>query len=240
LTSIRGHAEQLLEAPRLASGDGAPAGTDAPSKPGPQARIETILQNADRLDHLSDRLHALSRMDVSGSELDVARFSLAELIHDMVVKFQPTAEEQNLTLQADLPADPPRARGDIGQVERLLSNLVENAMEHTPAGGDVAVRLRPKGAEMQVAVTDTGVGIPEEDIPLVTQRFYQVERASLNREKPEAGRSGEDISRPRSEGTGLGLAIAAQVARAHGGQLEIESTLGDGTTVSFTLPAAEE
>lgn len=235
LTSIRGHAEQLLDAAGrggdgavsdedVISGDGAPAALDR------RERIETILQNAERLNQLSGRLYELSRLDAPETDLDFTSFSLAELVHDLVVKFRPVAEDRGLTLRADLTSDLPPVQGDIGRVERLLSNLVENALENTPPGGEVVVRLRQDEGDLCVAVTDTGIGIPEEEIPLVTQRFHRVEREEAT--VP----NGTDCEQ---EGSGLGLAVAAEIAEAHGRTLEIESAEGEGTTVTFSLSGTD-
>lgn len=240
LTSIRGHAERLLDAADR-GGDGAVSEegkisengiseNGAPAALRRKERIETILQNAERLDRLSDRLHELSRLDAPETDLDLASFSLVELVHDLVVKFRPTAAERGLTLRADLKSDLPSVQGDIGQVERLLSNLIENALENTPPGGEVVVRVRQRKGDLCAAVADTGIGIPAEEIPLVTQRFHQVEREE--KAKPdEAGRG--------REGSGLGLAVAAEIAEAHGRSLEIESAEGEGTTVTFCLPETD-
>jgi signal transduction histidine kinase len=190
-------------------------------------RIETILQNAVRLDDLAGRLHELSRLDAQEAGLDMAPFSIAELVHDLVVKFQPKATQHDLTLDADVESDV-SVRGDIGMIERLLSNLIENAIEHTPPGGGVTVRLRNEDDGVRVAVADTGVGIPAEEIPFVTQRFYQVDRD----DRPaEAGAEPGETD----EGSGLGLAIASEIAEAHGSALDIESGPGDGTTIGIRL-----
>ena len=245
LTSIRGHAERLLNAGAGAapSGDGAPAADEAQSVAHsgdgapPQGddwdeRIRTILRNAVRLDDLTDQLHELSRLDAGDRGLDVEPFSLAELVHDLVIKFRPDAEAQNLTLDVDVEADPPTVHGDIGKIERLLSNLVENAIEHTPPGGEVVVCVREHGGDVRVDVQDSGVGIPDDEIPLVTQRFYRVDRG------PDGTRQAATTSpNRRDDGSGLGLAIAAEIAEAHDGELEIESEVGSGTTVGVELPA---
>lgn len=238
LTAIRGHAERLLNGDEMPRGDGMPAretgepasadaGVPAETDERRRQRIETILQNAVRLDDLAGRLHELSRLDAQEAGLDMAPFSIAELVHDLVVKFQPKATQHDLTLDADVESDV-SVRGDIGMIERLLSNLIENAIEHTPPGGGVTVRLRNEDDGVRVAVADTGVGIPAEEIPFVTQRFYQVDRD----DRPaEAGAEPGETD----EGSGLGLAIASEIAEAHGSALDIESGPGDGTTIGVRL-----
>jgi len=233
LTSIQGHAEKLLSALGSPSGDGTPAGggtTDSGTGSGDGAptrleydRVETILQNADRLDRLSARLHELSRLDAQEDSFSAEPFSLAELAHDLAVKFRPQAAERGIEINVDCSPELARISGDIGQIERLLSNLIENALENTPDGGEVTLRLWREEETVRVAVADTGVGIPEEEIPLVTQRFYRVD--------PDE-RDADD------EGSGLGLAIASEIAEAHGSTLDIDSAPGSGTTVKFDLPTA--
>ncbi|MFB6230549.1 MAG: ATP-binding protein [Salinibacter sp.] len=235
LTSIRGHAERLLG--RTGSGDGAPdrlpdgpAAGDGASATPRDDRVKMILQNAEQLDRLAGRLHELSRFDGQGFDVDMEPFSIAELAHDLVLKFRPKAERRGVSLDLKGAPDVPPVRGDIGMIERLLSNVVENALEHTPEGGDVTVQLRTVEKEVEVRVADTGVGIPSDELPLVTQRFYRVEEQS--------GRAGEGDSAEDRDGSGLGLAIASEIAEAHGTVLDIESTLGVGTRVRFRLAQA--
>jgi signal transduction histidine kinase len=236
LTSIRGHVDRLLDTGAAATGDGAgpaddgagwtdkaaPRGDGAPPPADDQwtHRLKTIRRNAERLDALSERLHELSRLDAQTPEMERDPFSIAELVHDLVVKFRPAAERHELALHADIAPDAPTVVGDIRAVERLLSNLIENAIENTPPGGTVAVRLQEAESGVEVAVVDTGRGIPADEVPLVTQRFYRVEERS----------EGAD------EGSGLGLAIASEIAEVHGDELRIESDVDEGTRVAVQLP----
>jgi signal transduction histidine kinase len=213
LTSIRGHAERMLT-----QRNGTHDDED-------RRRLEMVVQNADRLERLADQLHELSRLDAQGASLDVERFSIAELVQDLVLKFQPQAEDQGIELTAEVSADVPTVDGDIALVERLLSNLIDNALANTPAGGTVRIGLAERSGAVRIAVTDTGVGIPETEIPLVTQRFYQVDRE-------------EDSDEEASDGSGLGLAIAAEIAESHGSGLVLQSEEGEGTTIAFHLPTA--
>jgi signal transduction histidine kinase len=246
LTSIQGHAEKLLAAETEADAaptpphpprvpEASPPGSTPPGDGAPPAtsrrkrRLETILQNTERLERLADRLHELSRLDAQGMELDETTFSIAELVHDLVVKFRPRAERHGLSLRVDVDRAPPAVRGDIGLIERLLSNLVENALLYTPDGGTVEVRVREDGGAVLLDVIDTGVGIPGEEVPLVTQRFYQVESGEA-----DTGQAAV----PAGEGSGLGLAIADEIATAHDGELRIESEVGKGTAVMVILPIA--
>lgn len=207
LTSIRGHAERSLE-----DRDHLSAELDE--------RFRMIVQNAERLDRLADQLHELSRLDARETSPNFEPFSIAELVQDLVIKFRPQSHEEGVTLQAgELPAVS-SVCGDIGLVERLLSNLIDNALRNTGEGGTVTVRLDETNGDVQVQVEDTGIGIPEDEVSLVTQRFYRVDRDG---ETDEGG-------------SGLGLAVAAEIAEIHDSQLAIESEVGVGTTVSVQFP----
>lgn len=207
LTSIRGHAERLLNR------------SDRDAATVNQA-LHTILQNTERLDHLADQLHELSRLDAQQVSPSVEPFSIAELAHDIAVKFQPQAEAREIQLVVDRDDNLPAVRADIGLIERLISNLVDNAISNTPDGGRVRIDLSLHGDRVHVQVEDTGRGIPGEEVPLVTQRFYQIQR------------NGDD----EPEGSGLGLSIAAEIAELHDSALDIESAMGRGTCIAFHLP----
>ena len=116
-----------------------------------------------------------------------------------------------------------RLRGDYGRLEQVLGNLLANAIRHTPEGGTVTLQGGPGPLGVRLVVADTGEGIAPEDVPYVFDRFWRADRA-----------------RTHSEGTGsgLGLAIARQLIQAHGGTIEVQSTLGRGTTFTIDLPSA--
>jgi len=136
------------------------------------------------------------------------------------VQYEPRAREQEIDLQVKLPERHVRAAADIGLVERALSNLIDNAIHYTPEGGAVQVRLRNGDGDVRVEVEDTGPGIPEQALPHIFERFYRV-----------------DKSRDRDKGgAGLGLAIAKTILELHDRTLEVESTVGKGTTFRFRLP----
>jgi signal transduction histidine kinase len=207
LTSIRGHAERLLNR------------SDRDTTAVDQA-LQTILQNTERLDRLADQLHELSRLDAQQVSPSIEPFSIAELVHDIAVKFQPKAEERGVRLAVDRDDDLPAVHADIGLIERLISNLVDNALGNTPEGGRVHVNLSLRRDRVHVQVADTGRGIPNDEIPLVTQRFYQIQR------------DGDEAPR----GSGLGLSIAAEIAELHASALNIDSAVDKGTRIAFHLP----
>jgi signal transduction histidine kinase len=210
LTSIRGHAERLLNRPDCDQDE-------------VEHVLQTILQNTERLDRLADQLHELSRLDARQATPSIEPFSIAELVHDIAVKFQPQADAHGIDLSIDRDGDlPTTVHADIGLIERLISNLVDNAIHNTAEGGSVRINLTAQDGRVHVQVADTGRGIPAEDIPLVTQRFYQIQR---NGDSDPAG-------------SGLGLSIAAEIAELHASTLDIDSAVGEGTRIAFHLPTA--
>ena len=190
---------------------------------GPQERqryVETALKNAQRLNALVSELFELSKLESEQVEPSPEPFSVAELVQDVAVQYQTQADAKGVDLQANLPEGHARVEADIGLVERALSNLIDNAIHYTPEGGRVTIGVEREAGGVQLRVSDTGPGIPEDDLPHIFERFYRV-----------------DKSRDRSSGgAGLGLAIAYKIIELHGEQLEVESTVGDGTTFQFRLP----
>jgi len=187
-----------------------------------QRYVKTALRNAQRLSDLVGELFELSKLETKQVEPSIEPFPIAELVQDVVMQYEPQAEEQGIDLQAELPERHARVKADIGLVERALSNLIDNAIHYTPEAGCVRVRLENERREVCVEVQDTGPGIPEDDLPHIFERFYRV-----------------DKSRDRDKGgAGLGLAIAKTILELHGRTLEVESTVGEGTTFRFQLPVA--
>jgi signal transduction histidine kinase len=119
---------------------------------------------------------------------------------------------------------PLRVLGDRARLDQLVWNLVENALRYTPRGGRVELGLSGRGGEILLRVRDTGVGIPDQHLPRIFERFYRVDKARSR----------------NSGGTGLGLAIVKSIAEAHGGRVEVESAPGRGTTFTVWLPAAPD
>jgi len=181
--------------------------------------LNIILDTTSRLSRLVDELFELSRLDAQQVQPKLEQFSMAELAQDVVVKFKPLSKDLNIELKASLPKNVSIVTGDIGLLERVLSNLIENALRYTPGSGTVHVGLEPTRDAVRVHVSDTGSGIPAEEIPRVCDRFYRVE-------KSRASASG---------GSGLGLAIVKKILALHGSEILIESKLNEGTTVSFML-----
>ena len=161
-------------------------------------------------------------MDAQETNLDLEPFNIAELIQDVVQNYELPAQKKSITLVSNIEKGHSFVIGDIGLVERVLENLISNALRHTPEGGTVSVILNPTDDYMNVQVLDTGDGIPEDALPHIFDRFYKIENK-------------EDISASLS-GFGLGLAIAKRIMDLHGGGLEVDSELDAGTCFTFSFP----
>ncbi|HET8797494.1 MAG TPA: ATP-binding protein [Thermoanaerobaculia bacterium] len=181
--------------------------------------LEIAGRQSERLGRLVAELFELAKLDSQQTPIRVEPFSMAELVQDVVVQFRLRAEQAGVALSADIRPDLPLVRGDIALLERVLVNLIDNAIRHTPAGGSVVVSLVPDGGKLSVRVTDTGSGIAEEALPFIFDRFYKAEA-------PE-GRGG---------GAGLGLAIAKRILELHGTMLYADSRVRVGTTFAFQPP----
>jgi len=219
LSSIQGY----LETVSIKDGDLEPAER--------RRYVETALRNAQRLNSLVGSLFELSKLETKQIQPEREAFPLAELVQDVVLQYRPRAEAEAVDLQAELPDRRVRAHADIGLMERVLTNLIDNAIHYTPSGGTVRVGMSVTEAggdgagpdRIRLFVRDTGPGIPEDDVPHVFERFYRV-----------------DKSRDRDRGgAGLGLAIAHTIVDLHGEKLEVKSDLGRGTTFWFDLPVVD-
>ncbi len=187
--------------------------------------LETAARHSERLGKLVSELFELAILDARQASPELEPFSLPELVSDTTQKFRLTAENKGVSLTAaPPPSDLPFARGDIGLVERVLDNLIDNALRFTPAGGTVTVFLRPEeDGVLSITVADSGSGIAAEDLAHVFERFYR----AAPRESAATG------------GAGLGLAIAQRIVELHGGRIEVESAPGAGSRFRFRLPSVE-
>jgi signal transduction histidine kinase len=180
----------------------------------------------DRMRDLIDDLFQLAQLDAGHMQMTIETCSLADLISDTLGSAAPKAAAKHVRVSGwvDPSVDPVRlAPREIG---RVLRNLLDNALRHTPEGGEIQLTAGLEEGSVSVSVSDTGEGIPEEDLPRVFERFYRGEASR--------SRGGFD-----SGGAGLGLAIARGFVEAHGGRIWAESQAGHGTRVSFSLPAAK-
>jgi len=208
LAAIRGYAETLRDG--------------ALGEP-PTARrfTDRILSQCRRLQELLDDLLTLSRMEGVAPPLEREPVDLHAVIRHSVDLLAPAARDKRVEIEVEEEPVPP-IHGDADGLERLLLNLLANAIKYNRPDGKVTLRLSQSGGEAVLAVSDTGIGIPPESIPRIFERFYRVDK----------GRAREE------GGTGLGLAIVKHVAQAHGGQVEVESRVGRGSKFTVRLPIA--
>jgi len=180
-------------------------------------------RQSERLTRLVEELFELARLESHDMKPDLEPFPLSDLIQDVVQGFRLDAERKNVILEMERPGEVPLVSADIGLIQRVLQNLIGNAIKHTEAEGRIVVEVRPDETKVEVRIRDTGCGIPEEQLVQVFERFYQA-----NATPDAARRTG-----------GLGLAIVKRILELHGSAVEAASTVGEGTVFSFSLPAAE-
>ena len=209
LTAIKGLTETLR--------DGAVDDLDARDR-----FLASIERQADRLIRLVNDLLLLSRADAQALSLRCERLDLSEIAHATADELAPQAEAVHVAIDVDGLAA--FARGDPDRVHQVLVNLLDNALQYSPAGATVMVRTGVTTEGAVILVRDRGPGIPRGDLPHVFERFYRGDR-SRQRERGSAS------------GSGLGLAIAKALIEAQGGRISLESGRGEGTTVTFSLPA---
>jgi signal transduction histidine kinase len=183
--------------------------------------LEIASRHADSLKKLVYDLFELAKLDAH--ELTPTRepFLLTELTQDVIQKFQLRAQQANVTIEADERADIPFVDADIGLIERVLDNLIDNALQHTPSGGSIHLSMDSRDSQVTVKVMDTGSGIAEDALPHIFDRFYH---------KTSGAGS--------TSGAGLGLAISQRIIELHGGKLTVSSLLDHGSEFNFSLPTA--
>ncbi|MEO8594674.1 MAG: ATP-binding protein [Candidatus Solibacter sp.] len=210
LASIQGYTETLLDG--------------ALNDPKYNLRFLGIIRhNAERLARLTEDLLTLSRIEQKRQKFEFEVHPANALIHDAFEMMAPLAEKGSIELCEERAPEDTVVYADSEAVSQILSNLMENAIKYTPAGGRITVGAVAQGAMVEFFVRDTGFGIPEEDLPRLFERFYRVDKARSR----ELG------------GTGLGLSIVKHLVAAHNGTMRVESRLHEGSTFSFSLPADE-
>lgn len=182
--------------------------------------LNIALQHCQRLNALVQELFELAKLDAKETILQTEPFNLRELVHDVVQKFMLKAEEKQLDLAIVCDEQTPFIRADIAMIERVFENLLENAIRHTPAGGTVKVSIIPRGNHIAVELRDTGLGIPQDELPHIFDRFYKVDKS----------RNKETLS------SGLGLAISKRILELHNSDINVDSNEEKGTVFSFQLP----
>jgi two-component system phosphate regulon sensor histidine kinase PhoR len=209
LTAIQGFAETLL----------AGAIDDAQNR---MRFLEIIRNNSVRLGRLTDDLLKLSQIEAGKLQVDFRPVEVAAVIESCVDMARLHAQSEQLTIETDYGHDLPKIKGDIGSLEEVLQNLLDNALRYTLPGGRIMVRASEQDGMVVISVVDTGIGIPKAEQERIFERFYRVDSARSR----ELG------------GTGLGLSIAKHLVEAHGGRIEVQSEVGKGSTFFVILPRA--
>jgi PAS domain S-box-containing protein len=213
MTSIKGFAELLLM--------GA-----AGSLSEPQSRyLEVIRDHADRMSFLVNDLLDISRIESGKTVLDIEPLNLAELVDEVAKNHLGNLiqrESKPMAVEIDIATEPPLVDGDHDRITQILINLLDNAFYYTPANGQITVAARASGDYVEISVRDSGIGISQEDIERIFDRFYRSEEAVVQ----------------QIPGTGLGLAIVQSLVSMHGGEIAVTSVVGVGSTFSVLLPVA--
>jgi len=207
LSSIKGYAETLM--------DGA---LKDEKNAGDFVRI--IYDDAVRLERLVNDILDLSKLESDRWDLNKRILSLSGVINKTAGHFRAAAAEKDIKITVNIPASIPEVMADEVMLSQIIFNLVDNAVKYTDHSGSVVISAVGNKDHVRVSVSDNGIGIPQEDLPRIFERFYRVDKTRSR----ELG------------GTGLGLAIVKHAVQVHGGDVSVESTPGKGSTFSFTLP----
>lgn len=192
--------------------------------PADATTFSLVREEADRLSRLVQDLQDLSRLEESGVALHVRPALVSDIVSGVVRKMRPQFEAKGVSLNAMAPPSLARVPADVDRMQQVLLNLTANALQYTPPGGSVCIEAVAQGATVAISVVDTGIGIAPEHLPHIFTRFYRV-----------------DKSRSRAAGgTGIGLTIARRLTEAHGGSISVESTAGQGSRFTVTLPTVPD
>jgi two-component system, OmpR family, phosphate regulon sensor histidine kinase PhoR len=210
LTAIQGFAETLLA-----------GAIDDPQNRG--RFLEIIVEHSRRLARLTEDLLMLSKMDADRLEFETRRIPVAAFIESCMETAQPRARDKDLRLSVNRVEKIPDIAGDRRRLTEVLQNLLDNAIQYTPAGGEIMVSAGVADSEVVFTVSDTGIGIPQAEQPRIFERFYRA-----------------DVARSREVGgTGLGLSIAKHLVESHGGRIWVQSEIGQGSQFHFSVPIFE-
>jgi len=209
ITNIKGYAETILE--------GA-----LEDKENIKEFINIIYQESNRMANLIDDLLDLSKIESGKIKMNFSALEIKPIIERCLAVLEKPIKEKNLSVSFNIPKSLSKVMADEIRLTQVLLNLLDNAVKYTNEGGKITIDVFEKDDFVQVDITDTGIGIPEEDLPRIFERFYRVDKARSR----------------QLGGTGLGLSIVKHIVLAHGGKVWVKSKLGSGSTFSFTIPRA--
>ena len=179
----------------------------------------STIEECDRLLEMINTMLIISKTDAGAGDVNMEPVNVADVVRGAVALFAPLAEDKGIFLTCEI-SEPLMAEGDRKMLQRAITNLVDNAIKYTPSPGDIDIRgFRDKDTErIKVSIKDSGIGIGTEDLPKIFNRFFRCDQSRA------------------SAGSGLGLSLAKAIAHAHGGEIHVESTLGNGSVFTFCLP----
>jgi len=187
-----------------------------------QRVIQVNLEEVERMIKVVEDILLLTKLEYDTKVFQFEPIDLHEFFNDIVERTRILASEKQMTLKLNLPNERIQIRGDSLHLRRLFFNLIDNALKFSPPGSAVDIGLKPDNGHVKVSVQDQGMGISEEDLPKIFEKFFH-----WDRRKEASG-----------AGTGLGLSLARSIARAHQGEIEVKSELSKGSTFTVTLPLA--
>lgn len=209
LTAIQGYSEAIAD--------------DVISDPGERHETAQLIgREVQRLRRLVSDMQNMTSLESGRVHLEIEPLNLHDLVTETLAVITPECEQEQITLHNAIEPTTPLALADSDRLTQVLLNLLDNARRHTSGGGQITLGARSDGTRLIAWVSDTGVGISQQDLPYIFERFYRVDRARAS----------------TSGGTGLGLAIIKAIIVAHGGVVWAQSASGQGTTIYFTLPLA--
>jgi signal transduction histidine kinase len=189
--------------------------------PAGREALDSLMEDAVLLSRLVEDLRQLSLVEAGKMELDLVPVDAAETVRSVAARFEHEVAEGGTAIEVRVPLMLPRIRADQNRIDQVLGNLVRNALTHLPPGGLIRLEASTYPGGVLFSVSDNGPGISPEELPYIFERFYRADR-----------------SRARvTGGAGLGLSIARSLVEAHGGRIRAESEPGEGTTISFVIPA---
>jgi len=211
MTSIKGYTDLILQ------------GTMGEITDGQQHFLQIVRSNVERLSELINNLLDTSRIEAGRIKLNPKPISMPKIVHETCEGIAETVKERGLTLEIDEAPNIPTIDADRNAVIQILVNLLSNAYRYTPSGGKITVSIHSTDESVTVEVADTGIGIAPEDQELIFEPFFRADHDMVTNQP----------------GTGLGLSIVKSLVEMHGGKLQLQSALDQGSTFSFTLPLTQ-
>jgi len=206
LTSIKAYVSTILRDPEM------PENTK-------QRFLSIVKEESNRLETLVEDLLEISRIESGRLKIKPGKINVMNVVNEIMTTIQPLANKKSIYLVTDTFDELPFLSGDESKIKSVVLNLVNNAIKFTPESGQVSVKVGRENDNLYIRVSDTGIGIPEKDLPKVFDRFYRVHRPDT-----------------QIQGTGLGLAIGGEIAKLHGGRIDVQSEIGKGSIFTLFLP----